>query len=136
MIWKLFFSDGGTPKTGLSPTISTLNAIDGTDKSGDAPDIAEVGGGWYALSATFGTAPFDVDELVGVIDSEDATMSPYERFLPITLSKRDIGLARLVNKVTWDIGATRERTFEDDGTTVILDLTKTTSGGVATLDET
>ena len=118
--YKIFVAESGVPKTGLSLTWEYLYALDGTDKSASAPTITEVGGGWYKFSVTYGTAPFDVDELVGVIDCS-ATLGDNERYIPVTLSLRDFAHDRLTNTATYNYSATNpvETIKGDDGADLI-----------------
>ena len=60
MTYKIYIADGAGPLTGLSPTWEHLLSMAGVDKSGSAPSITEIGGGWYKFSLTYGTAPLDV----------------------------------------------------------------------------
>ena len=89
----------GVPKTGLTPDFEYLLTTGGpcgdgsevgTDKSGDAPTIYEVGGGVYKFDIKFGTAPWDVTTqgLVGVIDADPtgaAGLTDDERYIDIIL---------------------------------------------------
>lgn len=114
MIYPLYITESGTPKTGLTPSWNSLQAIDGTDKSASAPTISEVGGGWYKFELTYGTAPFDVAELVGVIDAGSSLVG-YERYIPINISLRDYALHHLTNKSMWDDTNKWEIIYDDDG---------------------
>jgi hypothetical protein len=102
MIYKIFITEDGVPRSGLTPTWLSLRAVDGTDKSATVPTISEIGGGWYKFSVAYGTTPFDVAELVGVIDA-GATLSNYDRYLPVTISMRDLSLAKLVNPANYNM---------------------------------
>ena len=100
MLYYVYFSDAGVPRTGLTPAWEYLVTADnGTDKSGDAPSITEVGGGWYKFAVTFGTAPWDVmtEDLVGVIDG-GASLADVERYRPVSITLRGLGLARIAHK--------------------------------------
>ena len=104
MLYYVYFSDAGVPKTGLSPDWESLKtAENGTDKSGSAPTISEVGGGWYAFDVTYGTAPWDVttEDLVGVIDGGSLLVG-VDRYKPVCISLRGLGLARIAHKGVQD----------------------------------
>ena len=104
MLYYVYFSEGGVPKTGLTPSWeSLLTAENGTDKSGAAPSIVEVGGGWYKFDIQFGTAPWEVitEDLLGVIDGGAALLDA-ERYKPVTISLRGLGLARIAHKAVQD----------------------------------
>ena len=68
-----YVANGGSPLTGAAGEMNfeALRLLDGTDKSGSAPAISEIGGGWYKFSAVYGTVPFDAGDLVGVIDADN-----------------------------------------------------------------
>jgi len=102
MIYKLFITEDGRPKIGLSPTWQSLHAVDGTDKIAQAPAISEIGGGWYKFEVVYGVNPFTSPELVGVIDA-GAELSDYDRYIPATISLRDLALAKLTNKATYNL---------------------------------
>lgn len=126
MTYKVFITEDGEPKTGLSPSWSSLLTVDGADKSGSAPTISEIGGGWYKFEVTYGTGPFDVPELVGVIDA-GASLSNYERYVSVTISLRDLALSKLVNKATYDLvtGVEAVRNDADSGDELKLTLSQT-----------
>ncbi len=129
MLYKFFVTEDGSPKTGLTPSWSSLYATDGTDKSGSAPSVSEIGGGWYGFSVSYGTAPFDVAELVGVIDA-GSSLSAYERYVPVTISLRDLALAKLVNKASYDLYTGVEAIRNDDDDADELQLTISQTGDV------
>lgn len=129
MIYKFFVSEDGAPKTGLTPTWDSLRALDGTDKSGSAPSISEIGGGWYKFEAVYGTAPFDVAELVGVIDA-GSSLSDFERYVPVTVSVRDLALAKLVNKASYHLVTGVEAIRNDADSEDELQLTLSQTGDV------
>ena len=132
MIYTVYIEDAtGVPKTGLTPDWEYLYALDGTDKSGSAPAISEIGGGDYSFTVTYGTAPFDVDELVGVVDGGVAA-GALNRYVPVTITVRDIGKLRQANKSTYDRGAKVETVYADDGTTAEATLTISETGGLQT----
>jgi len=129
MTYKFYVTDNGVPKTGLTPSWSSLKALDGTDKSGSAPTINEIGGGWYKFEVTYGTVPFDVAELVGVIDA-GSSLSNYERYVPVTISLRDLALAKLVNKASYDLVTAVEAIRNDADSADELKLTLSQTGDV------
>ena len=102
MLYYVYFSNAGSPKTGLTPDWESLKtAENGTDKSGSAPTINDLGGGWYAFEITYGMAPWDVttEDLVGVIDG-GADLADPDRYKPVCVSLRGLGLARIAHKGT------------------------------------
>ena len=78
---------------------------------------------------SYGTAPFDVAELVGVIDA-GSSLSAYERYVPVTISLRDLALAKLVNKASYDLYTGVEAIRNDDDDADELQLTISQTGDV------
>ena len=76
-----------------------MTGENGTDKSGSAPAISEVGGGWYKFDITFGTAPWDVmtEDLAGVIDG-GGSLADVDRYKPVSITLRGLALARIAHK--------------------------------------
>ena len=98
-----YVSIDGAPLTGASAEMEfeSLLTTGGVDKSGSAPAISEIGSGWYAFQVTYGTAPFDAGDLVGVIDADkdgDNSLSNAERYIPVEVRMDFYGLGRLVDK--------------------------------------
>jgi hypothetical protein len=108
-----YVSRDGVPLTGAAAKMNFeyLKTLDGTDKSGSAPSISEIGGGWYKFSIAYGTAPFDAGDLVGVIDADkdgDNKLANAERYIPVEVRLDFYALARSVykmsqNKLTGDM---------------------------------
>ena len=125
-----YVSKGGIPLTGAAAQMEfeTLTLLDGTDKSGSAPAISEIAGGWYKFSTAYGTAPFDAGDLIGVLDvdkSDNNNLSDSERYIPVEIRLDFYGLARLVNKMNQD-KLTGDMAVKDaDGNTIlVLDITE------------
>ncbi|MCK5270191.1 MAG: hypothetical protein KAJ46_05370, partial [Sedimentisphaerales bacterium] len=99
MLYYVYFTDAGVPKTGLSPDWESLvTAENGTDKGGSAPAVTEVGGGWYNFEVTYGTTPWDVttEDILGVIDGGSSLVDA-DRYKPVCVSLRGLGLARIAH---------------------------------------
>ena len=93
----------GAPLTGAAAEMEfeSLKTLDGTDKSGSAPAITEIGGGWYKFSATYGTAPFDAGDLVGVIDADkdgDNSLGNAERYIPVEVRLDFYAMGRMTER--------------------------------------
>ncbi len=125
MIYKIYITESGMPKTGLSLSWHSLRAIDGTDKLSSAPTISEIGGGWYKFELVYGISPFDVAELVGVIDA-GSSLGGYERYIPVNISLRDLAAVKLVNKASYDLASGVEtiRNDNDDGDEISFQLSQ------------
>ena len=116
----------GVPVTGAAAEINfeSLKLIDGTDKSGAAPSISEIGCGWYKFSVAYGTAPFDAGDLVGVIDADkngSNNLADSERFIPVEVRLDFYALMRLVNKMSQD-KITGDMLLKDESGDTVLKL--------------
>ena len=137
MLYEVCFTDGGVPKTGLTPTWESLaTAENSTDKSASAPTITETSGGWYIYNITLGTAPWDVktEDLTGFIDG-GASLADADRYKPVAFSKRGLALARLTHERDWAPDGT-ERVYGVDGIAggkVEMTFTRGVSGDNKTL---
>ena len=131
-----YVANDGQPLTGASAEMDfeSLKTLAGTDKSGSAPSISEVGGGWYKFSCAYGTAPFDAGDLVGVIDADkdgNNSLANAERYIPVEVRLDFYALARQVNKTSQD-KSTGDVSIKDasDNTILKIDFTD----GSSTLD--
>jgi hypothetical protein len=122
MLYYVYITQNGEPKTGLSPDFqSLLTAQNGTDKSGSAPTISAVGGGIYKFSVAYGSGPWDVmtEDLVGVIDADptDAeSMNASERYIPVVITLRGLALVRLTHKAEQDKSSGTITVYAANGT--------------------
>ena len=121
-----YVAKSGSPLTGASAEMAFehLLLLDGTDKSGSAPAISEIGGGWYKFSVAYGTAPFDAGDLIGVIDAdkdEDNGLQYSERYISIEVRLDFYALARLVNKMSQN-KTTGDMEIKNAGGNTILKL--------------
>jgi len=131
MLYYLYFTDAGTPKTGLTPTWeSLLTAENGTDKSGSAPTISEIGGGWYVFDVTFGTVPWNVatEDLLGVIDG-GSVLADADRYKPVAITLRGLALARIAHKGVQDKATGAITIKATDGVRAELRLAMTDAAG-------
>jgi len=131
-----YVAKDGQPLTGAASEMEfeSLKTLSGVDKSGSAPSINEIGGGWYKFSATYGTAPFDAGDLIGVIDADKNgtnSLANAERYIPVEIRLDFYALARLVNKMSQD-KLTGDMLIKNDAGQTILKLGITEGG--ATLD--
>jgi len=102
-----YVAKDGEPLTGAAGEINfeSLKTLAGSDKSGSAPGISEIGGGWYKFSVAYGTSPFDSGDLVGLIDADkdgDNNLANAERYIPVEVRLDFYALMRLVNKMSQD----------------------------------
>lgn len=120
MNYYIYITENGVPKEKLLPSwYSLYQTSDGTDKTNEANSnsasaIDEIGGGFYKFDITFGESPWDITttDLVGVIDANAdpsiGSTTNSERFIPIEISIRNLGLFRIAhkgiqNKTTGDV---------------------------------
>ncbi|MFH1615022.1 MAG: hypothetical protein ABIG61_08065 [Planctomycetota bacterium] len=119
-----YVSKDGQPLTGAAAEMDfeSLKNLAGTDKSGSAPAISEIGGGWYKFSVAYGTAPFDAGDLVGVIDADKAgnnSLADAERYIPVDVRLDFYGLMRHVYKMSQN-KSTGDMSIKDaDGNTIL-----------------
>ncbi len=131
-----YIAKDGEPLTGAAGQMEfeSLKTLSGADKSGSAPSISEIGSGWYKFSASYGSAPFDAGDIVGVIDVDkngQNNLANAERYIPIEVRLDFYGLARLVNKMSQD-KLSGDMMIKNDAGATILKLGIT--DGEATLD--
>ncbi len=93
----------GSPLAGAAGQMAfeSLETLGRVDKSGSAPSISEIGGGWYKFSVTYGTAPFDAGDLIGVIDADaNGTngLGNAERYVPVEVRLDFYAFKRLTEK--------------------------------------
>jgi hypothetical protein len=85
MIYVMYFSDAGAPKTGLSPMITIYKKVsDGSDVA-DPPAVSEIGGGFYKFTA----AP--AEALVVQVDG-GATLVDTDRYKVLQITPHDADL--------------------------------------------
>lgn len=131
-----YVSKDGEPLTGASTQINfeSLQTLAGTDKSGSAPAINEIGGGWYKFGVAYGTTPLDEGDLVGVIDADkngNNGLANAERFIPIEVRLDFYALLRLVNTMSQN-KTTGDMAIKDSSGNTILELS--IIDGESTLD--
>jgi hypothetical protein len=129
MLYYVYITQNGEPKTGLSPDFqSLLTAENGTDKSGSAPTISELGGGLYKFDVTYGSTPWDVttEDMVGVVDadpSDSEGLIGTERYIPVEITLRGLALMRLAHKAEQDKSTGTITVYAANGTDEEMRLT-------------
>ena len=131
-----YVSSDAAPLTGAATEMDfeSLKTLAGTDKSGSAPAISEIGGGWYKFSIAYGSTPFDAGDLIGVIDADkdgNNNLGNAERYIPVEVRLDFYALMRLVNKMSQD-KTTGDMTIKNSAGNTILELGIT--DGASTLD--
>ena len=131
-----YVSKDGEPLTGAAAQMDfeSLKTLAGSDKSGDAPTISEIGGGWYKFGVAYGTAPFDAGDLIAVLDADkngNNNLANAERYIPVEVRLDFYALMRLVNKMSQN-KSTGNMAIKNTGGNTILQLGIT--DGESTLD--
>ena len=121
-----YVAKNGEPLAGAAAQMDfeSLKTLAGADKSGSAPSVSEVGGGWYKFSVAYGTAPFDAGDIVGVIDADkngtNGLTNP-ERYIPVEVRLDFYALMRSVNKFSQEKTG-GDMLIKDSGGNTILKL--------------
>ena len=131
-----YVSKDGEPLTGAAAQMDfeSLKTLASIDKSGSAPTISEIGGGWYKFSVAYGAVPFDAGDLVGVVDADkngNNNLANAERYIPVEVRLDFYALMRLVNKMNQN-KTTGDMLIKDSSGNTILELSIT--DGESTLD--
>jgi len=131
-----YVSKDGEPLSGAAAQMDfeSLKTLAGTDKSGSAPTVSEIGGGWYKFGVAYGTVPFDAGDLVGMIDADkngNNDLANAERYIPVEVRLDFYALMRLVNKMSQN-KTTGDMAVKDSSGNTILELSIT--DGESTLD--
>ena len=93
MIYVVYFSDLGAPKTGLSPTLDLFIKVSDGTSAGTPPAVNELSGGFYKFT-------YSPSEDVAIrVDSNDAAMADRDRYIPIEASPHDDDLDAAVSDV-------------------------------------
>ena len=128
-----YVAQDGQPLTGASAEMNfeSLKTLAGADKSGSAPSISEIGGGWYKFSVAYGTAPFDAGDLIGVIDADkdgNNNLANTERYIPVEVRLDFYALSRLVNEMSQNKTSGDMSIKDGSGNTIlVLDITDSSS---------
>ena len=124
-----YVSKDGEPLTGAAAQMDfeSLKTLASIDKSGSAPTISEIGGGWYKFSVAYGAVPFDAGDLVGVVDADkngNNNLANAERYIPVEVRLDFYALMRLVNKMSQN-KSTGNMAIKDSPGNTILELSIT-----------
>ncbi len=105
MIYVVYFSDGGVPRTALSPSIATYKKVsDGSDVA-SPPAVSEIGGGFYKFTATPSEA------LVVRVDGGAALAAAYRyKVIQITPHDGDLDVQMSTRGSQTDLTAIKAKT--------------------------
>jgi len=121
-----FFTDSGTPKTGLTPKIDiwTLAGV----KTIDDQDMTEVAGGFYYYDFT----TYDEDENYCIRADGTSSLSGADRYVYQTNETAGVGKLLQIEKGNWSIKGNQMIFYDTDGTTALYTFNLTTKGGSPT----
>jgi len=121
-----FFTENGTPKTGLSPTI-TVTKLDGTIVV-NAQAMTEVSNGFYYYD--FST--YDEDEDYCIRADGTSSLSGSDRYVYATNETAGIGNILKIEKGKWEIKGNQMIFYDDDGTTELYKFNLKNKAGTPT----
>ena len=108
-----FFTDAGTPKTGLSPTIDVWT-LDGTQII-TAQAMTETAGGFYYYNFT----TYDEDENYCIRADGTSSLSGADRYVYQTNENGATGKILKFLKNKWEIKGNQMIFYDDDGITAL-----------------
>ena len=127
MLFTAFFTDKGTPKTGLTPLISIVKA-DGT-VSVNAQAMTEISLGFYK----YDWAGYDEDQDYVISADGTATLTGNDRYAYATNETGGVGNILKISKNKWQIINNQLILYDDDGSTALYTFSLVDSGGNASM---
>ena len=121
-----FFTDKGTPKTGLSPTLDVWTAAGSQVVTAQA--MTEIAGGFYSYDFT----TYDEDEDYCIRADGTSTLSGSDRYLFSTNETAGVGNILKIEKNKWEIKGNQMIFYDDDNTTAIYTFNLQTKNGTPT----
>jgi hypothetical protein len=135
MNYVVYFSDGGSPKAGLSPTVDIYIKVSDGSSAGTAPTVSELSGGFYKFAAT------PTENILIRVDSEDTDMADIDRYKVMQITQFDgffeadmsdsvtfteNTFADLLRKLVWVL--IQEYVIDSDGDFIVKDLSDAQAG--------
>jgi len=127
MIFTVFFTDKGSPKTGLTPLI-TVRKVDGT-VSVNAQAMTETGSGFYY----YDWAGYDEDQDYVIVADGTATLTGNDRYAYSSNETAGVGNILKISKNKWQIINNQLILYDDDGSTVLYTFNLVDSAGNASM---
>ena len=128
--------DGGVPDTGLTPTITGYRSIPGgSDYSGSAPTVGEVGSGHYYFTVNWDTAPESTlpsNAMAVTIDAGAGISDPNERYITARINRND----DFATEITADVVASLTTEIDDALTNINNGLSSLETGILADIYDT
>ena len=114
MLIIAFFTQTGTPKTGLSPIVDIIDASDGSLTVNDGA-MTELVGGFYKYDFT----AYDEDKDYCIVADGTSTLSGNDRYVYSTNETGGVGNILKINKNRLKIENNQLKIYDDDETTVL-----------------
>jgi len=121
-----FFTDAGTPKTGLSPTLDVWT-LDGTQVV-TAQSMIETAGGFYYYDFT----TYDEDEDYCIRADGTSDLTGADRYVFSSNETAGVGKILQIEKGKWAIKGNQMIFYDTDGTTALYTYNLTTKNGTPT----
>ncbi len=121
-----FFTNKGTPKTGLSPTLDVWK-LDATQVI-TSQAMTEIAGGFYYYD--FSAYDEDIDYVIRADGT--STLSGADRYVYSTNETAGVGKILKIEKGKWIIEGNQMKFYDDDGTTVLYTFNLQTKSGTPT----
>ena len=129
MIYVIYFSDFGTPKTGLSPTVDIHVKVSDGSSAGSAPSVSVLRGGFYKFTAT------PTERVALRVDSEDSNMADADRYIPMVIGPEDdaMDFMKNIEGGKWQITGNQMIFYKSDNTTEVCRFNLFDSDGDASM---
>ena len=122
----VFFTQSGSPKTGLSPIVNVWK-VDGTQVVTDQA-MTEVNGGFY----TYDFSTYDDDLDYCIVADGTSTLSGSERYKFSTNETAGVGKILQIEKGNWKIHGNQMIFYSDDGSTELYKFNLKDKAGTPT----
>jgi len=121
-----FFTNAGTPATGLNATVDIWK-VDGTQVV-TSQAMTEIAGGFYKYDFT----TYDEDEDYCIRADGSATLTGSERYVFSTNETGGVGKILKIEKNKWEIKGNQMIFYDDDDTTVLYTFNLQNKAGSGT----
>lgn len=124
--YVIYYSDLGTPKTGLSPVIDVFIKVSDGTSAGTPPTVTELSGGFYRFEYN------PTEEVAIRVDSQDTNMADADRYITLIASPEDDELSVISTGIE-DIKGTGFVKDRDSLTNIMANPDYPVSGAVLAL---
>ena len=122
----VFFTESGSPKTGLSPIVNVWK-VDGTQVVTDQA-MTEVASGFY----TYDFTTYDDDQDYCIVADGTSSLTGSERYKFSTNETAGVGKILQIEKGNWKIHGNQMIFYDTDGTTALYSFNLKDKAGTAT----